>query len=75
MDSTNSTLLFVVALLGATVCADTRDTASSERHITSKRRGRKAAAIAASEEVMAAEVQVEFIRDTKSIVSGRKMED
>lgn len=37
----NWTLLFEVALLGATVCADTRDTVSSERHIARKRRGRE----------------------------------
>ena len=36
---TNSTLLLVVALLGATDCADTRNTQSHETHIASNRRG------------------------------------
>ena len=45
--STNSTLLFVVALLGATVCADMRDAVSSKKDIASTRRGRMAEAMAA----------------------------
>ena len=44
---TNSTLLLVVALLGATDCADTRNTQSSETHIASKRRGSVEEGIAA----------------------------
>lgn len=43
--STYSTLSFEVALLGATVCADTQDMVSSERHIARKRRGKEAEAI------------------------------
>ena len=35
---TNSTLLLIVALLGATDCADTRNTQSNETHIASNRR-------------------------------------
>lgn len=42
----NSTFSFVVALLGATVCADTL---SSETHIASKMRGRVEEAITALE--------------------------
>lgn len=43
--STYSTLSLAVALLGATVCADTQDTVSSERHIASKRWGKEVEAI------------------------------
>ena len=55
---TNSTLSFTVVLLGATVCADTRDVVSSERHIASKRWGMVAEAMAALEGATADEVQV-----------------
>lgn len=59
--STNSTLSFVVALLGATVCADTRDAVSSKKHIASTRRGSVAEAMVALDggEVWANEVQIE----------------
>ena len=55
---TNCTLSFVVALLGATVCADTRDTVSSVRHIASTRRGSMVDMVAASAEGMTDEIQV-----------------
>lgn len=63
----------VDALLGATVCADTRDTVSSERHIASARRERVVKGMAASEgeRCSADEVQVGCRRDTKGIVFGR----
>lgn len=47
--STNSTLLSVDALLGATVCAATRDTVSSERHIARERADEAMVLVAASE--------------------------
>lgn len=39
--STYSTLSLEVALLGATVCADTQDRVSSERHIARRRWGKE----------------------------------
>ena len=55
---TNCTLSFAVALLGATVCADTGDAVSNERHSASKKWGMVAEAMAALEGAMADEVQV-----------------
>lgn len=43
--STYSTLLLEVVLLGATVCADTQDRVSNERHIARNRWGKEAKAI------------------------------
>lgn len=40
--SMNSTVAFDVVLLGATVCPDTRDTLSNERHIANQQRERVA---------------------------------
>lgn len=58
---TNCTPLLVVPLLGATVCADTRDTVSSERHIASgvsRSRERVAEGMAVSEVGVADGVQI-----------------
>ena len=47
--STYCTLPFEVPLLGATVCADTRDTVSSERQIARKRWGKGVEAMSSLE--------------------------
>ena len=76
---TNSTLVSVDALLGATVCATTRDTVSSERHIArdSREWAVEAMALVAPSkgrreaQGVADEVQVRCRTDTKGIVCSR----
>ena len=73
---TNCTPLPVEALLGETVCADTRDTVSSERHIASgvsTRRERLVSMVVSEVDVAdGAQIVRRRSRDTKGIVSGRR---